>query len=47
LGDSLEKLNEKVNFEIFRKILDKNLSKLAKGKDGRPPCDYVLLLRFK
>jgi len=46
LGDPLEKMNKCVDFEVFRKILEENLSKLAKGKGGRPPYDYVLLFKI-
>lgn len=46
LGDPLEKLNKGVDFEIFRSILEDNLIKLAKGKGGRPPYDYVLLFKI-
>jgi hypothetical protein len=43
LGDLLEKLNEGVNFELFRSLLEDRLSKLSKGPSGRPPCDYMLM----
>jgi len=46
LGDPLEKLNNGVNFEVFRDILEEKLSKLANGKGGRPPYDYVLLFKI-
>lgn len=45
LGDPLEKLDKGVDFEIFRKILEEKLSKLAKGAGGRPPYDYVLMFK--
>ena len=32
LGDPLEKLNTGVDFELFRKMLETNISKLAKGQ---------------
>jgi hypothetical protein len=38
LGDSLERLNGGVNFEIFRTLLQEKLTKLSKGAGGRPPC---------
>jgi IS5 family transposase len=46
LGDPLEKLNHGVDFEIFRSILEDKLTKLAKGKGGRPPYDYVLMFKI-
>lgn len=46
LGDPLVKLNEHVDFEKFRKVLEEKLSKEAKGKGGRPPYDYVLLFKI-
>ena len=46
LGDPLEKLNEGVDFEIFRGVLEEELTKLAKGKGGRPPYDYVLMFKI-
>jgi IS5 family transposase len=45
LGDPLETLNEGVDFEIFRALLEDKLSKLAKGAGGRPPYDYVLMFK--
>jgi IS5 family transposase len=46
LGDPLEKLNNGIDFEIFRPILEEKLTKLAKGKGGRPPYDYILMFRI-
>lgn len=46
LGDPLVKLNEHVDFEKFRKVLEEKLSKEATGKGGRPPYDYVLLFKI-
>jgi len=46
LGDPLERLDKGVDFGVFREILEKNFSKLAKGKGGRPPYDYVLLFKM-
>jgi IS5 family transposase len=45
LGDPLEKLNNHIDFELFRDLLETNLSKLAKGKGGRKPYDYVLMFK--
>ena len=46
LGDSLEKLNEKINWEIFKPILKKALNKEAKGLGGRPAYDYILMFKI-
>lgn len=46
LGDPLEKLKSGIDFELFRNILEDNLSKLSKGAGGRPPYDYVLLFKI-
>ena len=46
LGDPLERLAQSIDFEIFRAILELHLIKLAKGKGGRPPYDYVLLFKI-
>jgi IS5 family transposase len=46
LGDPLEKLNNGIDFEIFRPILEEKLTKLAKGKGGRPAYDYILMFRI-
>lgn len=46
LGDPLEKLNAHIDFEIFRDLLETNLSKIAKGKGGRKPYDYVLMFKI-
>jgi transposase, IS5 family len=46
LGDPLEKLNKHIDFEIFRNLLETNFSKIAKGKGGRKPYDYVLMFKI-
>lgn len=46
LGDPLERLNEGIDFEFFRELLEVNLSKDPKGKGGRPPYDYVLMFKI-
>ena len=46
LGDSLEKLDKVINWEMFRAILDEVFRKEPKGAGGRPPYDYVLLLKI-
>jgi transposase len=45
LGDPLERLNKGIDFEIFRRLLEERLSKLPKGKGGRPPYGYVLMFK--
>jgi len=47
IGDPLQKLDELIDWEIFRPILNKGFAKdePPKGPGGRPPFDYVL--RFK
>ena len=46
LGDPLEKLNNGVNFEMFRATLEDGLSKEPKGPGGRPPYDYVMMFKI-
>jgi len=46
LGDSLEKLNKHIEWEMFRKILTKALRKEPKGAGGRPPYDYVMMFKI-
>lgn len=41
LGDSLERLNNAIDWEIFRPSLNQVFKKEAKGAGGRPPFDYV------
>ena len=45
LGDSLEKLNRAIDWELFRPKLTKVFKKQAKGAGGRPPYDYVMLFK--
>lgn len=47
IGDPLQRLDDLIDWEIFRPVLDKGFAKDAppKGPGGRPPFDYVL--RFK
>ena len=44
--DPLERLSKGVDFELFRNLLTEKLTKLAKGKGGRPPYDYVLMFKI-
>lgn len=46
LGDPLERLNNGVDFELFRAFLEEKLSKEPKGKGGRPPYDYVVMFKI-
>ena len=46
LGDNLERLNKKINWELFRPILKKALKKEAKGLGGRPAYDYVMMFKI-
>ena len=46
LGDSLERLNKAIKWEIFRPTLNKVFKKEAKGAGGRPPFDYVLMFKI-
>ena len=46
LGDPLEKLNQGVDFELFRQVLDDGFEKVAKGKGGRRPFDYVMMFKI-
>ena len=46
LGDPLERLNKGVDFEMFRELLEANLTRLSEGNGGRPPYDYVLMFKI-
>ena len=46
LGDSLERLNKAINWEVFRPTLNKVFKKEGKGAGGRPPFDYVLMFKI-
>jgi len=46
LGDPLEKLNKGIDFEAFRVILETGFEKVAKGKGGRRPFDYVMMFKI-
>ena len=46
LGDSLEKLNQAIDWDLFRPKLTKVFKKQAKGAGGRPPYDYVMLFKI-
>lgn len=46
LGDPLERLNNGVDFGIFRKLLEDSLIAPARGKGGRRPYDYVMMFKI-
>ena len=49
LGDSLEKLNAVIDWELFRPILSKGMEATKaerKGPGGRPPYDCVLMFKI-
>ncbi len=45
LGDTLERLNNHVDFVMFRTLLQDTLTKESKGKGGLPPYDYVMIFK--
>jgi len=45
LGDPLEQLEKVIDWESFRRPLEKVLVKEAKGPGGRPPFDYIVMLK--
>lgn len=46
LGDQLEKLNNVIDWEQFRSILDKAFEKENKGVGGRPSFDRILMFKI-
>ena len=46
LGDTLEKLDAVVDWEIFRKPIERVTVKEAKGAGGRPPFDSIMVFRI-
>jgi hypothetical protein len=46
LGDPLEKMGKRIDWEVFRPTLDNALNKEAKGPGGRPPWDHVLMFKI-
>lgn len=46
LGDCLERLNEKINWELFLPILNKALKKYPKGPCGRPPFNFLMMFKI-
>lgn len=45
-GDPLVKLNQLIDWEMFRTPIEKVLKKPGKGPGGRPPYDFVLLFKI-
>lgn len=45
-GDPLLKLNEAIDWESFRHILNRVFRKETKGPGGRPPFDYVMMFKI-
>ena len=45
LGDPLERLNNHVDFEMFRTLPQDTLTKEAKGKGGRHLNNYVMMFK--
>lgn len=46
LGDTLEKLDAVVDWEIFRKPIEKVTAKEVKGAGGRPPFDSIMMFKI-
>ncbi len=46
LGDNLEKLNSRIDWEMFRPIINKVFRKKDKVLGGRPPYDYILMFKI-
>jgi len=46
LGDPLEKLNQGIDFELFKNVLESGFEKVAKDKEGRRSFDYVMMFKI-
>src|SRR4051812_20549971 len=44
-GDTLERLNGLVDFELFRPDLERAVPRADRSRGGRPPFDHVLMFR--
>ena len=44
-GDSLERLDAVVDFELFRADLERAVPRSDRAKGGRPPFDHVLMFK--
>jgi transposase, IS5 family len=45
MGDPLEKLNNAINWNLFKPVLNKAFRKERKSNAGRPPYDYVMMFK--
>ena len=45
MGDSLEKINASIEWEIFRGPIQRRIRKPNSGKGGRPPWDEILMFK--
>ncbi|MBC6413081.1 MAG: transposase, partial [Hyphomonadaceae bacterium] len=46
LGDPLEVMNDIIDFEVFRPVLDRALKRSDRRKGGRPPFDPVMMFKI-
>jgi hypothetical protein len=46
MGDPLEKVSGKIDFELFRPILNTVYQRVASDKGGCPPCDNILMFKI-
>jgi len=46
LGDPSERMNKAIDWSLFRATLNKHLHTKALGPGGRPPFDYVMMLKI-
>lgn len=46
LGDTLEKLDRAIDWEMFRPLLNHAFKQVPKGAGGRPPYDYVMMFKI-
>jgi IS5 family transposase len=44
-GDDLERLNQIVDFEVFRADLERAAPRNDRSKGGRPPYDHILMFK--
>ncbi len=44
-GDDLERLNQIVDFEVFRADLEHAAPRSDRSKGGRPPYDHILMFK--
>ncbi|MBC6403646.1 MAG: transposase [Hyphomonadaceae bacterium] len=46
LGDPLEVMNDIIDFEVFRLVLNRALKRSDRRKGGRPPFDPVMMFKI-